>query len=125
MRKILYGMILLTAFSGCSQDFWKAKYYLFKAESAFEKAEHKRTVQKIPHDQLRGEYARACDDFVRAYIVNPKVFFLYHIQHGIDACWRGGESFNQEKMERFEKSYMKEHPVEAEYGEMGLGGLEG
>ncbi len=121
MRKIIFSLCCILCFSACSKDYWKAKYYLLKAEGIFEKTEFKRSSNKIPTEKLAGDYRRACDFFVKAYVLDKKVFFLYHIQHGVDACWRGGDDFRREKFEFFEKDYIKSHPNEAEYGDMGMG----
>jgi hypothetical protein len=123
MKKVLICFTIIFCLSGCSKEHWRAKYYLFKAEQAFEAATRKRNVDKMSHDELRGDYQKACDLFARAYAIDQNVFYLYHIQNGMDACWRSGDGFKQEKLERFEKQYVRDHPKEAEYGDMGLGGL--
>jgi hypothetical protein len=123
IKKTIACLAVFLCVCGCSKEHLRARYYLFQAEQAFEAANHKRTVEKIPHAELRGDYQKACDLFARAYAVDQSTFYLYHIQNGMDACWRSGDGFKQEKLERFEKEYIRKHPKEAEYGDMGLGGL--
>lgn len=122
MRRWFFVGFFAFFLAGCSAEHWRAQYYLFRAESEFEHTDSKlRIEKKLSYDELKPHYQKACEKYVKAYILDPEVFFLYHIQHGTDACWRAADSFNQEKLERFEKEYIKSHPKEAEYGDMGIG----
>ncbi len=118
---LFLGLSLFFLLTGCSKEHIKARYYLYKAEQIFGKADYTlKLVKKWPHEKLVPYYQEACDLYLKAYYLDRNVFNLTMIENASSSCWRADEFYKKEKFERFIREYSKAHPNEAEWGDMGM-----
>lgn len=118
LRKLTL-LFLLFFLPACSKMTWLGRYYMVRAENAFEKAHALRT-QKGAEEVRMKQYRIACQSFAKAYETNPELFTLNRIYSAMDACLRTKDSENEKKFREFEEAYAREHPKEVEYGEAGF-----
>jgi hypothetical protein len=125
MKKLLsYLVISFMAFtgSGCSEQYWAAQAQMFKAEGAFMEAGALK-ARKANYEDRLPYYKEACDHFLKAYQLRPKLFTWNRIQEAQEACWRIKNDEGRQVFIDFEKDYVKKHPTEYEYGEAGVSGV--
>ena len=108
-------MVLPFLFSGCSAEDWTAKLHIVKAEDYVTKA-YQLKSKKMPYEQRIDLYRRACDEYSRAYEINPDVFTFMRIEEAADTCWKAENKLEEAKFLAFKETYIKAHPTEAEYG---------
>jgi len=118
-------LIVSVLASGCSKEYFLAKYYLIQAEDAYVKAYELR-VKPEQAEQRMGEYRKAHDNFLKAYHLNKSIFNLIKIDQAHDTCLRLEDKEGADLFQKFAEEYAKEHPTEAEYGDATplLGGIE-
>jgi len=124
MKKIFALIFLMLIISGCSKNDWMAKYYLFQAENAFNKAYSLRVKTGAETDRAN-HYRKAHDYFLKAYSIGPKFFTLTKIEQAYDTCLRLEDQPSAELFRQFGDEYAAAHPKEVEYGDVtGMVGLE-
>ena len=111
---LLASLLPLTI--GCSKEQLLGKYYMAKAENAYNKA-HALRVKNIPIEERLKIYRQAHDYFFKAYRIDPKGFNLNLIESAHDTCLRIQDRQGAEIFERFAQEYSKKHPTEVEYGD--------
>lgn len=112
----IFVLFLFVAFTGCSVDLWRARFAMFQAESAYEKAHEMRT-NKTPYEVRLKLYRRACTHFLQAFRTDAEIFTLYRIEIAEDACARVENTGAREMFLVFEEEYVRTHPTETEYGD--------
>lgn len=110
---LLASLLLLT---GCSKEYFAAKYYMVKAENAYNKA-HAMRVKTMPREERLAVYREARDCFLKAYQSSPGIFNLNLIELAHDACLRVGDQEGVELFAKFAQEYSSKHPTEVEYGD--------
>lgn len=113
-------MVLLVVTTACSPRGWTARWYMFQAESALNKAHHLKD-KKISFDERQPYYAKACHYYAKAYETGPEVFTLMRIEEAADACRKASLRDEEEIFWAFEEEYSKTHPQEVRYGDAGVG----
>lgn len=93
---------------------------MVRAEEVFSKA-HAMRVRKndSAYKQRLEFYREACDNFSRAYRINPETYTLNRIEEAIEACLRVEDFKDEEIFRQFEEEYAKNHPDETKYGDAG------
>ena len=120
MKKVtgLFPLILLL--SACSSQHLLAKYYLFRADEIFYKANYTlREAHKVSFKSREKYFGEACGYFKKAYQQDPAVFTLSRIESADQACLVIKDYEWVEKFRTFQDEYIKKHPMEYEYGEAG------
>lgn len=115
-KKVFVMITLALILTGCSAEYWTAKFYMFEAENAYEKAYELRK-KKVPYENRLKEYGRACGNFLKAYDLHPRAFTLLRIESALESCIRVKNETGREAFESFRGQYVKAHPTEAEYGD--------
>ena len=115
MKKFLLCFLSVILLTGCSREYFLGKYYIAKAESAFDTAYALR-VNKSAESKRMEYYQKAHEYFLKAYHMSPKVFTLTLIEQATDTCVRVDDSEGAETFRRFSEDYILKHPQEAEYG---------
>lgn len=100
-----------------------AAIYAFRAESAIDKATALKS-RKIPFEDRKIYYIKACDFFVKAYENDASVFTLTRIEQAADTCWKADNREGEAIFRDYEQEYIKNHPQEYEYGDSGVGMME-
>lgn len=122
-RREVFLFLALAVFSGCSKTDWMSKIYMLKAENALSEAVMKKE-KKVSYEQRVPYYARACENFRKAYDLNPEVFTLNRIEEAADACWRADDRETEDLFKEFEAEYSEKHPQEVEHGDSGVAMME-
>ena len=125
MKNIILAFLIIAA-AGCSKASWVAKYYMVRAENAFNKSHALRINPNVPSNKRLGYYRSACRDFRKAHEVDPRVFTLFRIELAFDACLRVEDREGAALFRNFQEEYNQAHPTEEEYGDAGAWiGMEG
>ena len=120
--RILWILLMITL-SGCSAQDWTAKFYMFQAESAVDKATNLKS-KKIAFEDRKVYYIKACEYFAKAYEKDSSVYTLTRIEMAADTCWKAGAQDQELMFQEFEKEYIEKHPQEYEHGDSGVGMME-
>ena len=125
MKRIHQGVFFLGLFFllGCSGQDWLANIYMFRAESAVDKATNLKS-KKISFADRKIYYVKACGFFAKSHEKNASVFTLARIEQAADTCWKADNSVQEEVFREYESEYIKKHPQEYEYGDSGVGMME-
>ena len=123
MKKIFALLLIIISLGGCSKNDWMTQYYLFRAETAFNKAYDLRVKPGSDFERMK-YYRQAHDCFIKAFRLNPKFFTLARIEQAQDACLRLEDKENESIFQKFGDEYVRAHPKEAEYGAAGMPSLE-
>lgn len=103
--------------SGCSKNYFAARYYLYRAGQKFYETDNKlRRIKKIPFEERKRFYAVACDFYLKAYRADRGVFSLDEIEHAMQSCESGEDSTASDIFQKFQQDYERKHPVESDYG---------
>lgn len=117
-------MVAIAVFmSGCSTQDWMAAIYVFRAESAVDKATHLKS-QKVSFEDRKTYYIKGCELFIKAYEKDVSVFTLTRIEQAADTCWKADDREGEAIFRDYEQEYIKYHPQEYEYGDSGVGMME-
>lgn len=116
-----FSLLLLIPFlaGGCSLISWSARFFMFQAEEAYNKAYELRHT-RVAYEERIKYYRIACRAFSRAYDIDEHLFTLNRINFAIESCMRVGDTESEKKLQDFEERYAREHPKEVEYGEAGF-----
>ncbi len=109
-------LLLVTLLFGCSKEQLEGKFDIYRAEDLFFKADYTLKNQKVSFEKRRTYYEEACRYFARAYEVDPKLFTLSRIESAAESCLAVEDFVNVEKFNAFYDQYVREHPMEFEYG---------
>ena len=116
-KKITFILALIWFLGlGCSQQSWVAKFFVFRAETAYTKAHEMRSKKGVEEKRLK-LYQEACRSFVKAYDEDLNAFTLYRIEIAAESCQRVENAGATEQFREFEAKYAAEHPTEVEYGD--------
>jgi hypothetical protein len=108
--------------NGCSKEYWPARLYMIKAENAYMQG-YKLKLQNSSYEDRLPHYRDACRYFLKAFELDREIFTLNRIREAADACWRVDDIENRDRFRDYEEEYVKNHPLENEYGDAGVVGV--
>lgn len=114
----LLVLIFLIAFSGCSQEHFKARYHLFKAEQAYWQANYRLRSQKVSFEKRQPLFVQACNEYIKAIELDAGVFNSSKIEEASQSCASADNREASYSLDELYMLYCQDHPKECEYGFM-------
>lgn len=113
---VLFFAFVIVFQGGCAPSYARALYLVNKAESLAIKA-HGLRDEPSEAEKRRLLYEKSCDAFLEAYDLDTAAYTFLRIEMAIDAC-RRVKHVRVDELREFEDVYARDHPVEAEEGEI-------
>ena len=96
MKKVFILGLLALFVAGCSRQHLAAKIYIYQGEQNHYKA-YQLKVKKNATEERKKYYRKACDQFVKAYDLEPPLFNFYQASYAYESCKWVDDNENAEK----------------------------
>ena len=118
-RKTAFLFLLaVLLFSGCGKEKFQARYHLYKAEQIFWEANYHLRSKKVPFEQRKPFFVKACREYLRAFELDNTVFSADKIEEASQSCASADNREAASNLDEFYQLYCQDHPKECEYGFM-------
>lgn len=113
---IFLSLVFLLA--GCSPHQLKARWYLYRAEQVFWKAQYTLRAQRVSFEKRKPHYRLACNYFIEALQRDASIFDAAKLEEASQSCHSSEDRAALEQFESIYQVYCSDHPKECEYGTM-------